>query len=302
MAGAKYRGEFEERLKNVIAEATEADDIILFIDEMHTLIGAGSAEGSIDASSMLKPVLARGAFQIIGATTAEEFRKHLQKDPAFERRFQSIDVEEPSIPDTIKILNALAPRYAEHHHVTYTPAAIEAAANLSSRYIQDRFLPDKAIDLMDEAGARARIAANKAPQSVRDAEARIAELKAAIDEAAAGDDMNRAAEIKEDEKAAEQELAKAREDWTAEMDAHPLVIDTQQIADIVSIASGVPVSSLTEDEPPPAAVRERSQEPHHRTGRGGSGRGQGYPPQPLAAQGPASSRRLVHLPRSHRHG
>ena len=247
VAGAKYRGEFEERLKNVIAEATEADDIILFIDEMHTLIGAGSAEGSIDASSMLKPVLARGAFQIIGATTAEEFRKHLQKDPAFERRFQSIDVEEPSIPDTIKILNALAPRYAEHHHVTYTPAAIEAAANLSSRYIQDRFLPDKAIDLMDEAGARARIAANKAPQSVRDAEARIAELKAAVDEAA-GDDMNRAAEIKEDEKAAEQELAKAREDWTAEMDAHPLVIDTQQIADIVSIASGVPVSSLTEDE------------------------------------------------------
>ena len=195
VAGAKYRGEFEERL-----------------------------------------------------TTAEEFRKHLQKDPAFERRFQSIDVEEPSIPDTIKILNALAPRYAEHHHVTYTPAAIEAAANLSSRYIQDRFLPDKAIDLMDEAGARARIAANKAPQSVRDAEARIAELKAAIDEAAAGDDMNRAAEIKEDEKAAEQALAKAREDWTAEMDAHPLVIDTQQIADIVSIASGVPVSSLTEDE------------------------------------------------------
>lgn len=248
VAGAKYRGEFEERLKNVIAEATEADDIILFIDEMHTLIGAGSAEGSIDASSMLKPVLARGAFQIIGATTAEEFRKHLQKDPAFERRFQSIVVEEPSIPDTIKILNALAPRYAEHHHVTYTPAAIEAAANLSSRYIQDRFLPDKAIDLMDEAGARARIAANKAPQSVRDAEARIAELKAAVDEAAAGDDMNRAAEIKEDEKAAEQELAKAREDWTAEMDAHPLVIDTQQIADIVSIASGVPVSSLTEDE------------------------------------------------------
>ncbi len=248
VAGAKYRGEFEERLKSVIAEATEADDIILFIDEMHTLIGAGSAEGSIDASSMLKPVLARGAFQIIGATTAEEFRKHLQKDPAFERRFQSIDVEEPSIPDTIKILNALAPRYAEHHHVTYTPAAIEAAANLSSRYIQDRFLPDKAIDLMDEAGARARIAANKAPQSVRDAESRVAELKAAIDEAAAGDDMNRAAEIKEDEKAAEQALAKAREEWTADMDAHPLIIDTQQIADIVSIASGVPVSSLTEDE------------------------------------------------------
>ncbi|MFR2054878.1 MAG: Clp protease N-terminal domain-containing protein, partial [Collinsella sp.] len=147
VAGAKYRGEFEERLKNVIQEATEADDVILFIDEMHTIIGAGSAEGSIDASSMLKPVLARGAFQIIGATTAEEFRKYLTKDPAFERRFQTIDVEEPSVEDTVKILTALKPRYEEHHHVRYTQGAIEAAANLSNRYIQDRFLPDKAIDL-----------------------------------------------------------------------------------------------------------------------------------------------------------
>ena len=151
VAGAKYRGEFEERLKNVIQEATEADDVILFIDEMHTIIGAGSAEGSIDASSMLKPVLARGAFQIIGATTAEEFRKYLTKDPAFERRFQTIDVEEPSVEDTVKILTALKLRYEEHHHVRYTQGAIEAAANLSDRYIQDRFLPDKAIDLIDEA-------------------------------------------------------------------------------------------------------------------------------------------------------
>ena len=248
VAGAKYRGEFEERLKNVIREATEADDIILFIDEMHTLIGAGSAEGSIDASSMLKPVLARGAFQIIGATTAEEFRKHLQKDPAFERRFQAIDVEEPSIDDTVKILNALAPRYAEHHHVAYTPEAIQAAASLSSRYIQDRFLPDKAIDLMDEAGARARIAANRAPQPVRDAEQRVAELKAAFDEATAGDDMNRAAELKAECEKAEEELQQARAAWTAEMEASPIVIDAARIADIVSISSGVPVSSLTEDE------------------------------------------------------
>ena len=181
VAGAKYRGEFEERLKGVISEATEADDVILFIDEMHTLIGAGSAEGSIDASSMLKPVLARGAFQIIGATTAEEFRKYLTKDPAFERRFQTIDVEEPSVEDTVKILEALAPRYEEHHHVRYTPEAIHAAASLSARYIQDRFLPDKAIDLIDEAGARARIAANRAPQSVRDAEARVEDLKEQVE-------------------------------------------------------------------------------------------------------------------------
>ena len=248
VAGAKYRGEFEERLKGVIAEATEADDIILFIDEMHTLIGAGSAEGSIDASSMLKPVLARGAFQIIGATTAEEFRKYLSKDPAFERRFQAIDVEEPSIADTVQILNALAPRYEEHHHVRYTPGAIEAAATLSSRYIQDRFLPDKAIDLIDEAGARARIAANRTPDAVRDAEQRVLALVAKVDEATKADDMNRAAELKDEQDKAEGVLAAAREQWSAELAAHPITIDVDKIADIVSATSGVPVSSLTEDE------------------------------------------------------
>ena len=248
VAGAKYRGEFEERLKNVIAECTESDNAILFIDEMHTLIGAGSAEGSIDASSMLKPVLARGAFQIIGATTAEEFRKYLTKDPAFERRFQSIDVQEPSVEDTVTILKALVPRYEEHHHVRYTPAAIEAAASLSNRYIQDRYLPDKAIDLIDEAGARARIAANRAPQEVRDAEKRVTELSDAVEAASNDDDMNRAAELKQDQQAAEIALGEARAAWNAQMDADPLVIDTAQIADIVSITSGVPVSSLTESE------------------------------------------------------
>ncbi len=248
VAGAKYRGEFEERLKNVIQEATEADDIILFIDEMHTLIGAGSAEGSIDASSMLKPVLARGAFQIIGATTAEEFRKHLSKDPAFERRFQSVDIEEPSVADTIKILNALLPRYEEHHHVSYTPAAVEAAVTLSSRYVQDRFLPDKAIDLIDEAGARARIAHGRAPEPVREAERRVSELAEAVRAATDADDMNRAAELKHDQQEAEVALAEAKTAWEAELKAENVVIDVPQIADIVSVASGVPVSSLTEDE------------------------------------------------------
>ena len=248
VAGAKYRGEFEERLKGVISEATKADDIILFIDEMHTLIGAGSAEGSIDASSMLKPVLARGSFQIIGATTAEEFRKYLTKDPAFERRFQTIDVEEPSVEDTVKILNALLPRYEEHHRVRYTPAAVEAAASLSSRYIQDRFLPDKAIDLIDEAGARARIAAGRAPESVRAAEARVAELAGEVEQAAGDDDMNRAAELKDRQHLAEIELAEARAAWNADTAASPLTIDVAQIADIVSVTSGVPVSSLTESE------------------------------------------------------
>ncbi|WP_102337790.1 ATP-dependent Clp protease ATP-binding subunit [Collinsella provencensis] len=248
VAGAKYRGEFEERLKRVIAEATEADDIILFIDEMHTLIGAGSAEGSIDASSMLKPVLARGSFQIIGATTAEEFRKYLAKDPAFERRFQAIDIEEPSIEDTVAILNKLAPKYEEHHHVRYTPAALEAAASLSARYVQDRFLPDKAIDLMDEAGARARIARNRAPESVREAEKKVSELKAAVEKATEDDDMNKAAELKEQQQAAEIAVGEARAAWNAELEAAPLIIDVPQIADIVSVTSGVPVSDLTEDE------------------------------------------------------
>ncbi len=248
VAGAKYRGEFEERLKGVIQEATDADDAILFIDEMHTLIGAGSAEGSIDASSMLKPVLARGSFQIIGATTAEEYRKYLTKDPAFERRFQTIDIPEPSVEDTIKILKALQSRYEEHHHVRYTRAAIEAAASLSARYIQDRYLPDKAIDLIDEAGARARIAKNRAPEDVRAAEARVAELASQAEDATEHDDMNRAAELKEEQKTAEIALSEARAAWTAEMDASPLTIDVAEIADIVSATSGVPVSSLTEDE------------------------------------------------------
>ena len=248
VAGAKYRGEFEERLKGVIQECTDADDAILFIDEMHTLIGAGSAEGSIDASSMLKPVLARGAFQIIGATTAEEFRKYLSKDPAFERRFQSIDIEEPSVEDTVKILNALLPRYEEHHHVRYAPEAVEAAARLSARYIQDRYLPDKAIDLIDEAGARARIARNRAPEPVRSAESEVMRLKAAVEEATEGDDMNRAAELKEQQQQAEIALSEARAAWNAELDAAPVTIGIEQIADIVSVTSGVPVSSLTEDE------------------------------------------------------
>ena len=248
VAGAKYRGEFEERLKGVIKEATDAEDVILFIDEIHTIIGAGSAEGSIDASSMLKPVLTHGSFQIIGATTGEEFRKYLQKDPAFERRFQSIDLQEPSVDDTVKILTALAPSYEEHHHVRYTPEALEAAASLSHRYVQDRYLPDKAIDLMDEAGARARIAANRAPENVREAEQKVAELKASVDEATEGGDMNKAAELKDQQKEAEVALADARAAWTAEMDANPLVIDVPQIADIVSDTSGVPVSTLTETE------------------------------------------------------
>ena len=250
VAGAKYRGEFEERLKNVIQEATEADDVILFIDEMHTIIGAGSAGGVFFYRCELH-AQARSRTRCLPDHRRHHGRGVPQvphQDPAFERRFQTIDVEEPSVEDTVKILTALKPRYEEHHHVRYTQGAIEAAANLSNRYIQDRFLPDKAIDLIDEAGARARIAANRAPEPVREAEHRVEELKAAAQEATESDDMNKAAEITEQQKAAEIEVAEAKAAWTAELDASPLTIDVAQIADIVSVTSGVPVSSLTESE------------------------------------------------------
>ena len=281
----------------MIAEATEADDIILFIDEMHTLIGAGSAEGSIDASSMLKPVLARGAFQIIGATTAEEFRKYLAKDPAFERRFQAIDVDEPSVEDTVAILAKLAPKYEEHHHVRYTTAALEAAASLSNRYVQDRFLPDKAIDLMDEAGARARIARNKAPEAVREAEARVAELRAGMDEATAADDMNKAAELKERMQAAEIAWASPRRlDCGARREPHRHRCAADRRHRVRDFGRSRLVAHRGR-ESSPACVRERPQDAHHRPGRGRCRRRKGHSPQSQPAQGPPPPGRLVHLPR-----
>ena len=248
VAGAKYRGEFEERLKNVIDEATEADDVILFFDEMHTLIGAGSAEGSIDASSMLKPVLARGAFQIIGATTAEEFRKNLAKDPAFERRFQSVDIAEPSVEQTVAILHRLQENYERHHHVVYTNAALEAAASLSARYIQDRFLPDKAIDLIDEAGSRSNIARNHPPANVVAAQHRYEEAKAKLEACKNQDDLEAQKELTDELNSCEVNMKEARAVWKQSLQDNPDPIDVAQIADIVAISSGVPVSTLTQEE------------------------------------------------------
>lgn len=248
VAGAKYRGEFEERLKNVIEEATSADDVILFIDEMHTLIGAGSAEGSIDASSMLKPVLARGAFQIIGATTAEEYRKHLAKDPAFERRFQLVDIPEPTIDQTVEILHRLKDNYEQHHHVHFTDAALEAAASLSSRYIQDRYLPDKAIDLIDEAGARSNISRNRPPQEVNLAKKIYDEACLKLEQAKKTDNFELKKELQNACNAAEVDMKEKRAIWKQTLQNEPDIIDVEQIADIVSVTSGVPVSSLTQDE------------------------------------------------------
>ena len=202
VAGSKYRGEFEERMKKVVRELEESTEDILFIDEIHTVIGAGSAEGSIDASSMLKPVLARGVFQIIGATTAEEYRKYLSKDPAFERRFQSIDIEEPSIEDTVKILTALLPRYEEHHHVTIEDEALKGAVELADRYVSDRFLPDKAIDVLDEACSRVSLRGFKAPDSIYELEAVIQRLQGEMEEAIRQGDMAEAGLLNREKEAA----------------------------------------------------------------------------------------------------
>src|ERR671930_2279732 len=197
VAGSKYRGEFEERLKKVMKEITQRGDIILFIDELHTLVGAGAAEGAIDAASILKPMLARGELQTIGATTRDEYRKYLEKDAALERRFQPIDVQEPSVPHTIEILKGLRDRYEAHHRVNFTDDALVAAANLADRYISDRFLPDKAIDLIDEAGSRMRLRRLSAPPEVKEVDERLAAVRAEKEQAIEKQDFEAAARLRD---------------------------------------------------------------------------------------------------------
>ena len=248
IAGTQFRGQFEQRVKGLISEVKAAGNIILFIDEIHSIVGAGDSDGAMNAANIMKPALSRGQMQVIGATTFAEYRKYIEKDSALERRFQPVKVEEPSLQDTIEVLKGIRVYYEKHHCVRVPDYVVTSVVKLSERYITDRFLPDKAIDLIDEAGARARIAANRAPEPVREAEHRVEELKAAAQEATEGDDMNKAAEITEQQKAAEIELAEAKAAWTAELDASPLTIDVAQVADIVSVTSGVPVSSLTESE------------------------------------------------------
>ena len=198
VAGSKYRGEFEERMKKVVSEVTDADDVILFIDEIHTIIGAGAAEGSIDAASILKPPLSRGEIQVIGATTADEYRKHIEKDSAFERRFQPVNVGEPSPADTLEILHGLQSRYEKHHHVKYTEEALAAAVSLSNRYVQDRFLPDKAIDIIDEAGARTRVHKMSLPPELAAADEELASVRERKAAAAAAQEYEEAARLRDD--------------------------------------------------------------------------------------------------------
>ena len=248
VAGSKYRGEFEERLKKVIKEVIDAKDVILFIDEMHTLIGAGSAEGSIDAAAILKPPLSRGEIQVIGATTIDEYRKHLEKDSALERRFQTIMVNEPSEEQAVRILEGLRDKYEAHHQVHYSDEALQSAVSLSNRYIQDRYLPDKAIDVIDEAGARMRIRNMTLPKELRDLDDSLRHLRAEKDAAIASQDFERAAQLRDEETKMKEQRDQAQKDWEENAQKTVQQIGVQEIADVVSMTTGVPVSNLTEAE------------------------------------------------------
>ena len=248
VAGSKYRGEFEERLKKVMKEIRERGDVILFVDEMHTLVGAGAAEGAIDAASIVKPALARGELQTIGATTLDEYRKYVEKDPALERRFQPIMVGEPSVPETVEILRGLRDRYEDHHGVTITDSAIEAAAQLSARYISDRFLPDKAIDLIDEAGSKMRIKTMTAPPAVRAIDERLKQARREKEAAIEAQEFEKAAALRDKEKQISAEKRSAEEEWRKPTPQRVVEVTEQEIADIVSMWTGIPVTSLTEEE------------------------------------------------------
>lgn len=248
VAGSKYRGEFEERLKKVIKEVVKDGNVILFIDEMHTIIGAGSAEGSIDAAAILKPPLSRGELQVIGATTTEEYRKHLEKDSALARRFQTVHVKEPNEEQALRILDGLRDRYEAHHHVRYSDEALQAAVAMSVRYIQDRFLPDKAIDVLDEAGARMRIRNRTLPEEIRAFDDELRRIRLDKDQAAAAQEFERAAQLRDEELDLESKRAEAEKRFTEELERDIANIGEAEIADVVSMSTGVPVSNITEAE------------------------------------------------------
>ena len=248
VAGSKYRGEFEERIKKVIREVTEAGNVLLFIDELHTIIGAGGAEGAIDASNILKPSLARGEIQLIGATTLEEYRKYIEKDAALERRFQPVTVEEPTEEQAIEILKGLRERYEKHHHVQITDAGIEAAVKLSIRYIADRYLPDKAIDLMDEASSKVRLGGFKMPEKIGELERKAAQLEDDMETALMEQRFEDAGAIRKEKEAARKKYEKQVEKYHRDADKKKLVVGENEIAEIVSDWTKIPVKRLAEGE------------------------------------------------------
>lgn len=248
IAGTKYRGQFEERIKAVMDEIKKNGNILLFIDELHTIVGAGAAEGAIDASNILKPALSRGEIQCIGATTVDEYRKHIEKDAALERRFQKIIVAPPSVEDTIEILNGLKQKYEEHHHCIYTPQALLAAAVMSDRYIPGRFLPDKAIDLLDEAGAKMRIQMMNQPQDIGKYEVEIEETRVAKEEAIGKQEYEKAAKLRDKEKQLREQLQQMRAEWETNKEEHEVIVEDEDVASVIARQTGIPISRLTEGE------------------------------------------------------
>ena len=248
IAGSKYRGEFEERIKKVINEVVSAGNVLLFLDELHTIIGAGGAEGAVDASNILKPLLARGELQLIGATTIDEYRKHIEKDSALERRFQPIIVEEPSLEDATKILLGLKHKYEEHHAVSITDRAIESAVKLSKRYISDRFLPDKAIDLVDEAASKTRISNYMEPEKIKEIKAEIEKMEKEKEDAVSAEEFERAGEIKEKQEKLREKQNKLRDKWIEDKRNKKLVVDEDEIADVVALWTKIPVKKITEND------------------------------------------------------
>ena len=248
IAGAKYRGDFEERLKNVLQEIKKAGNIILFIDEMHTIIGAGAAEGAMDAANILKPLLSRGEIQIIGATTLNEYRKHIEKDAALERRFQTVIVDEPTTEDTVKILSGLKDKYEAHHKVKITDEAIKAAVDLSERYINDRFLPDKAIDLIDEACSKIKLRTVTMPKNILDMENKIEKVSKEKEEAIISQSFEKAAKLRDEEKELKDKVNKARENWKKKEENKEASVNAEDIANVVSVWTKIPVTKLTKTE------------------------------------------------------
>ncbi len=248
VAGSKYRGEFEERIKRIISEAQESGDVLLFIDELHTIIGAGSAEGTLDAANILKPSLSRGELQIIGATTIDEYRKHIEKDAALERRFQPVTVEQPSETEAIEILKGIRHKYEEHHNVVISDEAVEAAVKLSERYINDRMLPDKAIDLIDESASRLRLTGVTEPASIKTARDKLRELETDLENAIIDDDIDKARKLNQEQKKTEKHLANLIAKWEAKKQEHKPEVTVETVADVVSAWTKIPVKKLTERE------------------------------------------------------
>ncbi|CCB85434.1 MULTISPECIES: ATP-dependent Clp protease ATP-binding subunit [Parachlamydia] len=248
IAGTKYRGQFEERIKAVMEEIKKNGNVLLFIDELHTIVGAGAAEGAIDASNILKPALSRGELQCIGATTVDEYRKHIEKDAALERRFQKIIIQPPSVDETIQILTGLKSKYEEHHKCIYTEQALHAAAILSDRYIHGRFLPDKAIDLIDEAGAKMRISMMNQPQDISKFETEIEDIRLGKEEAIGKQEYEKAAKLRDKEKTLREQLQQLRAQWEINKEEHEVVVEDEDIANVVARQTGIPINRLTEGE------------------------------------------------------